>query len=115
MDGFFVARIQKLSDKVKGEDENKEGKTKDEEPVEKETPAEDVRERTKHAKKKNAKTTQKEKKRKNEDYGDRDEIMAKRMRDKVSVPPKPQKQKKTTSKKNNSAKLNKPRRQKVEE
>jgi len=106
MDGFYVAKIQKLSDKKKGDSEQKKSEN------EKEDENQVVAEENSDVKKK--KKTQGKKKGKRKGGKRKDEEsnparMAKRM--KVSVPPKDFK-KKTEKIKN--AKMTKPRRKKVE-
>jgi len=106
MDGFYVAKIQKLSDKKKGESEQK--KTENEEAVEKETVAEE--ETKKDAKKPKKKYGKKRKGGKDKDQ----ELDAARMvkREKLSVPPR--NLNKNKKKENQNAKMTKPRRKKEE-
>mmetsp|Transcript_4962 Transcript_4962/g.7776 ORF Transcript_4962/g.7776 Transcript_4962/m.7776 type:complete len:506 (+) Transcript_4962:884-2401(+) len=110
MDGFFVARIQKLSDKVKGqtnpaeEGENMEWKDNKEEISSK---AEEV-----------SRGKEKSKGKKRKDSGNEGEESLpgkKRKKEKVSIPPTKTKVTKKADKKKNSAKMTKPRRKKVEQ
>lgn len=106
MDGFYVAKIQKLSDKIKGESEP----SKKEDGVDEEViPAEEAATKTKNQKKARGKNGKKRK-------SNVDELDAERKtkKDKISVPPT---RKVNTNKKNDkkkNAKMTKPRRMKVE-
>lgn len=109
MDGFFVAKIRKLSDKKKGESEEKKIESKEDD--ENQVVAEDNNDG-----KKQKQTSGKKKKGKRKGEKEKDEAAnparnAKRM--KVSVPPKNVNKKKKEKKQN--AKMTKPRRQKVVE
>ena len=108
MDGFYVAKIQKLSDKKKGESEPKPSQNeKDNENKIVAAESSDV----KKQKKTNGKKKGKRKGGKGKDEEPDPARMAKRM--KVSVPPKKNLNKK--KEKNQNAKMSKPRRQKVTE
>ena len=106
MDGFYVAKIQKLSDKKKGESEPKPSQNeKDDENKIVAKESSDI----KKQKKTNGKKKGKRKGGKGKDEEPDPARMAKRM--KVSVPPKKNLNKK--KEKNQNAKMSKPRRQKV--
>jgi len=105
MDGFYVAKIQKLSDKVKGEAEH----TKSNEVIE-ETPVEEDATNTKDTKKPQKKHGKKGKKRKSN--VEQDDTDRKEKKNKISVPRrKVNKPKKVTK----SAKMTKPRRKKADQ
>jgi ribosomal RNA methyltransferase Nop2 len=106
MDGFFVAKIQKLSDKIKGEnDAAADTKTEEKTEAEETVPAdEDVKEKSKG----------KGKKRKSGSKPNDNEVPKKPKKEKVSVPPvKPGLKK--MDKNSKSAKMTMPRRKKVEQ
>eukprot|EP00535_Pseudo-nitzschia_heimii_P010162 CAMPEP_0197184660 /NCGR_PEP_ID=MMETSP1423-20130617/10281_1 /TAXON_ID=476441 /ORGANISM="Pseudo-nitzschia heimii, Strain UNC1101" /LENGTH=613 /DNA_ID=CAMNT_0042635533 /DNA_START=30 /DNA_END=1871 /DNA_ORIENTATION=+ len=106
MDGFYVAKIQKISDKKKGDSEPKKDETikEDENKVDEEK-IDQEKEKKSRGKGKNKR---KGKKGKNEDI--KTKRMAKRV--KVSLPPKPAITKKKEKRQN--AKMTKPRRKKFE-
>jgi hypothetical protein len=100
MDGFFVARIQKLSDKIKGQDDAAAAATKStkaDESIEAEKAAEDV-------------TKTKGKKRKVENQPGE---LKSAKKGKVSFPPITQPSKNTQKKSTRNAKLTKPRRKRI--
>jgi 25S rRNA (cytosine2870-C5)-methyltransferase len=98
MDGFFVARIQKLSDKIKGQDDAAATKsTKADKSIEAEKAAEDV-------------TKTKGKKRKVENQPGE---LKSAKKGKVSFPPITQPSKNTQKKSTRNAKLTKPRRKRI--
>jgi len=111
MDGFYVAKIQKLSDKKKGDSEGKKNESKKDDDVKQEVTKDN------NDSKKQKHTGGKKKKGKRKGGKEKEEPsnparMAKRM--KVSVPPKKTTNNKKKEKKQN-AKMTKPRRQKVVE
>mmetsp|Transcript_27821 Transcript_27821/g.31924 ORF Transcript_27821/g.31924 Transcript_27821/m.31924 type:complete len:654 (+) Transcript_27821:50-2011(+) len=106
MDGFYVAKIQKLSDKVKGESEH----TKNNDMIEEKIPVEEDATNTKDTKKSTKKYGKKGKKRKNN--VDQDNTDRREKKNKISVPRRiVKKQKKETK----SAKMTKPRRKKADQ
>lgn len=110
MDGFYVAKIQKLSDKKKGDSDQKPVKNEEED---KDQVATEVKNDAKKEKKTNG--SKKKSKRKGGKGKDEDidpARMTKKL--KVSVPPKKLNSNKKKEKKQN-AKMTKPRRRKVEE
>ena len=105
MDGFYVAKIQKLSDKVKGVSEQM--KTENEGATEDQVAAAGA---TKHDTMKQQKASSRKKRK--SDSSEIQELEQKRVRkDNVSVPPRNANKKKA---KNTSAKMTKPRRKKVQ-
>ena len=106
MDGFYVAKIQKLSDKVKGESEH----TKNNNMIEEKIPVEEDAMNTKDTRKSTKKYGKKGKKRKNN--VDQDNTDRREKKNKISVPRRiVNKQKKETK----SAKMTKPRRKKADQ
>jgi len=109
MDGFYVAKIQKLSDNIKGGSEQKKSENLDEKDDQNQAIAEGKSEANKqkklHGKKKNKRKGVKEK-----DEDSNPVRMVKRM--KVSVPPK--NLSKTKKEKQHNAKMTKPRRKKFD-
>ncbi|KAG7359933.1 nucleolar protein [Nitzschia inconspicua] len=108
MDGFFVARIQKLSDKIKGEDDTSNTKQlKEEGEMEKTEPEKET-----------TKVTSKGKGKKRKERSKQPLDVAepkKAKKEKVSVPPTSKAEtKKKVEKNTKSAKMTKPRRRKVE-
>ena len=112
MDGFYVAKIQKLSDKKKGESEEKKTETK-KEGDEKQAITKDNNDATKQKQTNGKKKKSKRKGGKEKDEATNPSRVAKRM--KVSVPPKKNPSSKKKKDKKQNAKMTKPRRQKVVE
>ncbi|KAL3903761.1 MAG: hypothetical protein SGILL_010324 [Bacillariaceae sp.] len=105
MDGFFVAKIQKLSDKIKGQNEPT-ADAKVEEKTEVASAEKDTKKKTK-VKGKKRKSASK--------LNDDDEASKKAKKEKVSVPPARPASKKKKEKNSKSAKMTKPRRKKIEQ
>uniref|UniRef100_A0A7S0T908 SAM-dependent MTase RsmB/NOP-type domain-containing protein n=1 Tax=Pseudo-nitzschia delicatissima TaxID=44447 RepID=A0A7S0T908_9STRA len=112
MDGFYVAKIQKLSDKKKGESEEKKTETK-KEGDEKQAIPKDNNDATKQKQTSGKKKKGKRKGGKEKDEAANPARVAKRI--KVSVPPKKNTSNKKKKDKKQNAKMTKPRRQKVVE
>lgn len=112
MDGFYVAKIQKLSDKKKGESEEKKTETK-KEGDEKQAITKDNNDATTQKQTNGKKKKGKRKGGKEKDEATNPSRVAKRM--KVSVPPKKNPSSKKKKDKKQNAKMTKPRRQKVVE
>lgn len=107
LDGFYVCKIQKLSDKIPGEEKAREQGVAEEEPVKEETKTEKS---VKQDEKKNRSKKRGKKRRNVSGDDDANELKKKKKSDKMSLPPKKPQQK--TKKLN--AKMTKPRRQKVQ-
>lgn len=117
MDGFYVAKIQKLSDKRKGEEEKKAEEATDEvkDDAVKVKAGDDKKDKQQQSSKKNKKN-QKGKKRgkgssQDDAEGDDNEKSMPRKKTKMSVAPKVQAQ--SNQKKKTNAKMTKPRRMKI--
>ena len=106
MDGFFVCKIQKLSDKVPGETKPVEGEEAQEEEVDKKSESNVVQD-AKPGKRDAKKSKKKGKKRRSAD--EEEKPTKKSKTEKISVPPPKQKQ----MKKKLNAKTSKPRRTKL--
>mmetsp|Transcript_13672 Transcript_13672/g.38493 ORF Transcript_13672/g.38493 Transcript_13672/m.38493 type:complete len:630 (-) Transcript_13672:374-2263(-) len=106
MDGFYVAKIQKLSDKKKGEEKKKEDGV-----VEDQVIAKDEGKKNENKRKK---TPQKKGKKRKGGKTEEEDVIRKTKREKISVPPKSLNSKKKEKKKQQNAKMTKPRRRKIE-
>eukprot|EP00537_Pseudo-nitzschia_pungens_P003532 CAMPEP_0172371946 /NCGR_PEP_ID=MMETSP1060-20121228/45369_1 /TAXON_ID=37318 /ORGANISM="Pseudo-nitzschia pungens, Strain cf. cingulata" /LENGTH=630 /DNA_ID=CAMNT_0013097721 /DNA_START=109 /DNA_END=2001 /DNA_ORIENTATION=+ len=107
MDGFYVAKIQKLSDKKKGEEKKKEdGVVEDHQVI--------AKDEGKKNENKRKKTPQKKGKKRKGGKTEEEDVIRKTKREKISVPPKSLNSKKKEKKKQQNAKMTKPRRRKIE-
>lgn len=113
MDGFYVCKIQKLSDKIKTESEESQGGEEGSKSIENENPVDDGA-KSKAKEKVKVKSPSKFKMGKKSKRSSKEEELPKKKKpktEKVSVPPPVSK---STTKKKVSAKMTKPRRMKAE-
>mmetsp|Transcript_28680 Transcript_28680/g.67382 ORF Transcript_28680/g.67382 Transcript_28680/m.67382 type:complete len:630 (-) Transcript_28680:349-2238(-) len=106
MDGFYVAKIRKLSDKKKGEEKKKEDGVVEDQVIAKDEGKKDEN--------KQKKTPQKKGKKRKGGKTEEEDVIRKTKREKFSVPPKSLNSKKKEKKKQQNAKMTKPRRRKIE-